>query len=55
MDILSQARSNPEVKVSLVLDQNLRNLKEKMAGVNMVSYFSGKLNMFFNEMLKLVI
>ncbi|XP_060561614.1 glypican-5-like [Ruditapes philippinarum] len=35
-DILSQARSNPEVKVSLVLDPSLRNLKEKMADVNVV-------------------
>lgn len=36
MDIMSQARSNPEVKVSVVLDQNLRNLKEKMAEVNLI-------------------
>ena len=35
-DILSQARNNPEVKVSLVLDPSLRNLKEKMADVNVV-------------------
>lgn len=35
-DILSQARNNPEVKVTLVLDPNLRNLKDKMATVNLM-------------------
>lgn len=35
-NILEQARNNPEVKVTLVLDPDLRNLKDKMASVNLV-------------------
>ncbi|KAL4220086.1 Cell surface proteoglycan that bears heparan sulfate [Mactra antiquata] len=35
IDILNQARNNPEVKVSLVLDKDLRALKDKMSVVNL--------------------
>ena len=37
LDILSQARNNQEVKVSLVLDPKLRVLKDKLSSVNLVS------------------
>ncbi|XP_052784373.1 glypican-5-like [Mya arenaria] len=36
VDILEQARNNPEVKVSLVLHPDLRNLKDKLSTVNQV-------------------
>lgn len=35
LDILSQARNNPEVKVSLMLDPQLRQLKDKMTLINL--------------------
>ena len=36
LDILSQARNNKEVKVSLMLDPKLRLLKDKLSTVNLV-------------------
>ena len=38
LDILSQARNNQEVKVSLMLDPKLRILKDKLSVVNLVSH-----------------
>ena len=37
LDILSQARNNQEVKVTLMLDPKLRVLKDKLSIVNLVS------------------
>ena len=39
LDILSQARNNQEVKVTLMLDPKLRLLKDKLSVVNFGMYY----------------
>ena len=40
LDILSQARNNKEVKVSLMLDPKMRSLKDKMSVANLVRHYT---------------